>query len=131
MSIGRLKARADELSRDASVERDRCRTSVRNALAIVRRRAGSQAGLAFAFSLGFIAGAAGSLKNRKPDRAGRARAGLSGTVLGTAVRLAVPVLTNALVVASQDGGAGPGAQTGRGSPPSAPGAAADAASSVK
>jgi hypothetical protein len=114
MRIGRLKARADELSRDAWLERRRFQASVGNALAILRRRVGSHAGLAISFSLGFIAGTPRSGKSRRRGkRPGRAREQLAGTIAGSAAKLLVAMLANSLAVASQSPGgaaAAPGRQ---------------------
>lgn len=130
MSIGKLRARADELSRDALLERRRCKASLKSVLAIVRRRVGSPAGLAISFSLGFIAGTPRSRKpGRRGPRRGGAREHLAGTVMGSAARLLVPTLMNALVLASQNApGAGHGHQPSRSSRPSSDDATADALS---
>lgn len=114
MIIGKLKARADELSRDALRERRDCRASLGNALAIVRRRVGSHAGLAIAFSLGFIAGTRRPVsKPPRGRRRGRAREQLAGRLVGSAAKLLVAMLANALAAASQTPGgtaAAPGQQ---------------------
>lgn len=114
MSIGKLKARADQLSRDALLERRHCKARVGNVLAIVRRRVGSHAGLAISFSLGFIAGLrrSGSRPGRGTRR-GRAREQLAGTLAGSAAKLLVALLVNALAVRSENRGgaaAAPGQQ---------------------
>lgn len=114
MSIGRLKARADDLSRDARLERRRFQASVGNALAILRRRVGSHAGLAISFSLGFIAGTPRSGKSRRRGkRPGGARKRLAGTIAASGAKLLVAMLANSLAVAARSPGgaaAAPGQQ---------------------
>lgn len=130
MSIRKLRARADELSRGALLERRRCKESLTSALAIIRRRVGSPAGLAISFSLGFIAGTPRSRKSGRRGPRGSAREQLTGTVIGSAARLLVPMLTNALVLASQDtagAAAGHGHQPSRSARPASADATADAA----
>lgn len=126
MSIGKLKAHADELSRDALLERRHCKASLGKALAILRRRVGSHAGPAISFSLGFIAGTQRSgSKTGRGTRRGRAGKQLAGTLAGNAAKLLLPMLANALAIRAQEPGgaaAAPGQQhqtPGRSRSPSA------------
>ena len=56
MKIGRLKRRAEALAADARADRLEYKTHADRMLVIARRGAGSTAGLAISFSLGFMAG---------------------------------------------------------------------------
>ena len=82
--IGRLRRKADDLSRDAWMERRRSAARARRSLAILRRRLGSVAGLAASFSLGFIVGSLPAPETGGDDRRGRAA---PGPVLAAGSRL--------------------------------------------
>lgn len=104
MRIGKLKHRADDLARDAWVDRRRCQTRSRKVLAIARKRIGSQAGLAIAFSLGFMAGLRPTSKGQA-RREDRQASPLSVALLGSATKLLTAVLARSLVTSGESAAA--------------------------
>ena len=74
MKTGTLRRHADALAEDAWTERREYQEHTARALAIVRRRVGSTAGLAISFSLGFMAGSGTAPR----DSNGKDRGGAGG-----------------------------------------------------
>jgi hypothetical protein len=98
VKVGRLKHRADKLAASARAERLECAAHADRMLVIVRRRAGSPAGLAISFSLGFIAGSRpGKGKADHGRRAERHEAGSERGRRGVTYQLAHGPLGEAAV----------------------------------
>lgn len=127
MRIGRLKRRADELVTQARSDRRQFKSHAEQALAIVRRRMGSTAGLAVCFSLGFMAGirpadgrSADAGSNRSDGAGSKGRRPtfmlrlVQGPVGEAAMKLGMALLTRSLMKLQEDDAADASAAVGTG-----------------
>lgn len=108
MSIGKKKARADQLLREAEAQRDSRNRHAAKALDIARQRIASPVGLAVCFCAGALTGF-GARRRSEPscersdedaenqNRGGWIRRAIEGPVGDIAVRLATVSLVNTLM----------------------------------